>query len=151
MEILTYPDKGLRVKAEPVTEVDQTLKDQLQQMLDLMYENKGVGLAGPQVGIPLRVLVMNVTSNPNKKQHEHIFINPVIRNRIGGRKVMEEGCLSLPGDWGRVSRSKRVTFQAYRPDGTEVNETWKGMAARCLQHEVDHLDGILFIDRMEDE
>jgi len=151
MKILMYPNDGLRQVCKPVTRVDATLRQQLRDMLALMYAGTGAGLAAPQVGIPLRMLVMNITGDPKQQEHEHVFINPVIRNRIGGRTAIEEGCLSLPGDFGRVIRSKRVKFLAYCLDGTEVIATWSGLAARVLQHEVDHLCGILFIDRLKEE
>lgn len=151
MKILTYPNDELRQVCKPVTRVDATLRQQLQDMLVLMYKGEGAGLAGPQVGILRRVLVMNFTCDPKQKEHEHVFINPVIKNRIGGRTAIEEGCLSLPGDFGKVIRSKKVKFQAYCLDGTEVTATWSGLAARVLQHEVDHLDGVLFIDRLKEE
>ena len=151
MEILIYPHEGLRQVCEPVAAVTAVLQRQISEMLALMYERKGVGLAAPQVGIPLRMLVMNVTIDPEQKEHEHVFINPVIKHRIGGRTAIEEGCLSLPGDFGKVVRSKKVKFQAYRPNGSTVDTTWSGLGARMLQHEVDHLDGILFIDRLQED
>ncbi len=151
MEILAYPHKSLRQVCEPVVTVNAELREQISEMLALMYDGEGAGLAASQVGIPLRVLVMNVTGDPKKEEHEHVFINPVIKNRIGGRTAIEEGCLSLPGDFGKVIRFKRVKFQAYRPDGSIVDATWSGLNARVLQHEVDHLDGVLFIDRLKEE
>ena len=151
MEILTYPHEGLRQVCSAVIAVTAELLGQFLEMRALMYERGGLGLAAPQVGIPLRMLVMNTTGDPEQKEHEYVFINPVIRNRIGGRTAIEEGCLSLPGDFGRVIRSKRVKFLAYCLDGTEVIATWSGLAARVLQHEVDHLCGILFIDRLKEE
>lgn len=151
MKILTYPNNGLRQVCKPVTRIDATLRQQLQDMLVLMYDRGGAGLAAPQVGILLCMLVMNPTGDPEQQEHEHIFINPVIKNRIGGWTAIEEGCLSLPGDFGRVIRSKKVKFLAYYLDGTEVTATWSGLAARVLQHEIDHLGGILFIDRLKED
>ena len=116
-------------------------------MLDLMYSHEGVGLAANQVDLPYRLIVMNVKSDPSAKDEEHVFINPVITLRKGVEEK-EEGCLSFPEINAPVKRSQKIEVNAYNLAGQEV--TWKleGLYARVVQHECDHLDGILFIDRL---
>jgi peptide deformylase len=123
------------------------LKGMVQQMLDLMYSNEGVGLAANQVDLPYRLIVANAKSDPAAKEDEHVFINPVITARKG-LEEKEEGCLSFPGINAPVKRSQTITVNAYNLAGEEI--TWKleGLYSRIVQHECDHLDGILFIDRL---
>jgi peptide deformylase len=118
------------------------------EMLELMYEAKGVGLAANQVDLPLRLFVINLASHPDEGE-ELVFINPVI-SRAKGSVEQEEGCLSLPGVYGNVWRPKQVNVQAFGVDGKEINATIDGMLARVVQHETDHLNGVLFTDRMSE-
>lgn len=117
------------------------------QMLDLMYEHEGIGLAANQVDLPYRMFVCNVTGDPAKRDQEYVFINPVIR-RSRGFDVDTEGCLSLPGLKAPVPRPKHVVFSAYTIDGGEFDQELDGLFARMVQHEIDHLDGVMFIDRL---
>jgi len=117
-------------------------------MLDLMYEAKGVGLAANQVDLPFRMFVLNLATDPDEGE-ELVFVNPVIR-RAKGSVEQEEGCLSLPGVYGSVWRPKKVNVQAFGIDGKEINATIDGLLARVVQHETDHLNGVLFTDRMSE-
>ncbi len=147
MRIIKYPHPTLRHKSRPLQRVDSVLKGLVHQMLDLMYANEGVGLAANQVDLPYRLIVVNSKADPAAKEDEHVFINPVITSRKG-LDEKEEGCLSLPGINAPVKRSQKITVSAYNLAGEEI--TWKleGMFARIVQHECDHLDGILFIDHL---
>ena len=115
-------------------------------MFGLMYENKGIGLAANQVNLPLRLFVVNLKSNPQERE-EMVFLNPVISFPKGSDEA-EEGCLSLPGVYGNVIRPKQVRINAYTLEGQEVDIVATDLLARCVQHELDHLDGVLFPDRM---
>jgi len=128
--------------------VDAELKKMIHQMFDLMYSNDGIGLAANQVDLPYRLFVMNVKCDPAAKEEEHAFINPVILEQKGGTEEKEEGCLSLPDVHGQVKRAKKIVLNAYTLTGEEVTWEMEGMYARVAQHECDHLDGILFIDRL---
>lgn len=120
-------------------------------MVQLMVEHDGCGLAAPQVGIQLRMLVMNHMRIFSRPDLTFRFINPVIINRFGGTSLLEEGCLSLPGTRVKVRRPRKVKFEAWLPDGTLFQNTFTGFPARVLQHEVDHLDGKLIIDYRDAE
>src|SRR5262245_53248974 len=116
-------------------------------MFDLMYAAKGIGLAANQVDVPLRLFIVNLEAKPDAGE-ELVFINPVISLPRGGSEEAEEGCLSLPGLYGQVVRPKQVRINAYSLDGKELRFDASGLFARCVQHELDHLDGVLFPDRM---
>jgi peptide deformylase len=116
-------------------------------MFDLMYAAKGIGLAANQVDLPLRLFILNLEAKPEAGE-EMVFINPVISLPRGGSEEMEEGCLSLPGLYGQVVRPKQVRINAYSLAGKEFQADATGLFARCVQHELDHLDGVLFPDRM---
>jgi peptide deformylase len=118
------------------------------QMLDLMYSHKGIGLAANQVDLPYRVIVMNIQSDPLAKQEEHVLLNPVVLQQKGGIEEKEEGCLSFPEIYAPVRRAVDVVVAAYDLTGQEVNLELSGLHARVVQHECDHLDGVLFIDRL---
>ncbi|RMG07757.1 MAG: peptide deformylase [Planctomycetota bacterium] len=143
--ILTYPDPRLRRTAEPVEEVTPELRERVQAMFPLMYEAKGIGLAAPQIGWNKRLFVINVTG---EKEDELALINPRILEKGGGTWLMEEGCLSLPGIHGKVRREKRIVVEAEDLDGNVLEIECDGLVARCILHEYDHLDGVLFIDRL---
>jgi peptide deformylase len=146
VQIIAYPHPTLRHVSKPIRRVDAELKQTIREMFRLMYEAKGIGLAANQVNLPLRLFIMNLESDPQKGQ-ELVFINPVISQPKGSSEA-EEGCLSLPGLYGPVVRPKQVRITAYGIDGKEIDIAATDLLARCVQHEVDHLDGVLFTDRM---
>ena len=119
----------------------------IREMFELMYAAEGVGLAANQVDLPYRLFVTNLVADPAAKDQECVFINPVISGRKGMHEA-EEGCLSMPGLYGPVKRPEKVTINAYNLAGQEVRAEVDGLLARVVQHETDHLDGVLFIDRL---
>lgn len=137
---MLHPDPRLKEKAQPVLKVDAELKQLTQDMLALMRERKGCGLAAPQIGVALRLFVTNVTGS------ERVFLNPVLSELQGGA-VQPEGCLSLPEVVSWVRRPERLRVRAWSLDGAEIDERLTGFAARCVQHETDHLDGVLMTER----
>src|SRR4051812_32076678 len=146
MKIVRYPHPSLRHVAKPLTGIDKQVQLQIGAMLDLMYEGKGLGLAGPQVVYPFQVFVMNL--EPEDKSKQAVFINPVIIERKSTVEG-EEGCLSFPGLYQRVRRAKTVRYRAYDLKGDLIEgTTGSDLEARVWQHEVDHLHGELFIDKM---
>jgi peptide deformylase len=144
LKIIFYPDPRLRKASERVTTFDQALKDLAARMLELMRVARGVGLAAPQVGQNLRLFVMNPTG---EEGDDHVYVNPVLAD-AEGEEEGEEGCLSLPGINAKVWRSKKLRMQAQDLDGNPVEELADGYIARIWQHETDHLDGTMIIDRM---
>src|SRR5690242_10936417 len=133
-----YPHPTLRHKSKPIKRVDAELQQVIRDMFDLMYAHRGIGLAANQVDLPLRLFVMNLEGERGKGE-ELIFLNPVV-SHPKGTEEMEEGCLSLPELYRPVVRPKRVRVQAYGIDGREIHADVDGMFARCVQHEIDHLD-----------
>jgi peptide deformylase len=148
MHIVKYPHPALRQQATPVTGIDKDLHLLVGRMFELMYRHEGLGLAAPQVAMPVRVLVMNFSGDPLEKQHELVAINPVIVELSKTIEDGREGCLSFPDLFAKVRRSKRVKVQAYNLKGELYEMTCDDLPARVWQHEVDHLDGALFIDKM---
>src|SRR5262245_55270960 len=148
MKIVRYPHPALRWQSRPLTMIDEKVQTYARQMLDLMYESKGLGLAANQVGLPYQLLVMNPTTEPQVNERERVLINPVILERRGSVEG-EEGCLSFPGLYQKVRRAKSIKVQAYSLKGecVEIVPT-EALESRVLQHEIDHLNGILFIDKM---
>lgn len=147
MKIICFPHPTLRRKSKPIRRVDDELRRIARTMFELMYAAKGVGLAANQVDLPIRMFVANLEANPEKGE-ELVFINPIVSNPKGTEE-QEEGCLSLPGLYGTVIRPKQVRVAAYNLRGEEVDMVATGLLARVVQHELDHLDGVLFIDRMK--
>ncbi len=147
MRIVHFPHPTLRHKSKPLKRVDGELKQLVREMLDLMYENRGIGLAANQVDLPYRLFVLNLKADPEEGE-EHVFINPVISRRSGGTAEAEEGCLSFPEIYAPVRRSEKVVISAYNLDGKEFHYELSGLFARAVQHETDHLDGVVFIDRL---
>jgi peptide deformylase len=147
MKIVQYPHPALRHKAEPVTSITKELSVQVGEMLELMYAHEGLGLAAPQVALPYRVLVMNFAGDPERKDQEFIAINPVILEQKGNIDD-REGCLSFPGLFAKVRRARSVKVQAYNLKGELYEMDVTELPARVWQHEIDHLDGVLFIDKM---
>jgi peptide deformylase len=146
LQIIRYPHPTLRYRAKPVRRVDRDLHAIIARMFDLMYEHEGVGLAANQVDLPLQLFVVNESGQRGEGQ-ERVFINPVITSPKG-RDEAEEGCLSLPSLNATVIRPSSVHVTAYDQQGNEINEVIDGFLARVLQHEFDHLQGVLFIDRL---
>jgi peptide deformylase len=149
MQIVLYPHPALRWKSSDVTRIDDSLRSVVRQMFDLMYQAKGVGLAANQVGLPLRLFVVNATGEADHAEEEIVFINPVIRNRKG-QTAGEEGCLSLPGLYADVVRAEEITVEAYDLEGKPFRAKLDDLGARVVQHETDHLDGVLFVDRLDE-
>lgn len=147
MKIVHYPHPSLRHPARPLTAIDEKVRSYAREMLELMYEAKGLGLAAPQVGLPYQIIVLNTAADPQKREHEGVFFNPVILERKGSVEG-EEGCLSFPQLYAKVRRAKTVTVTAYNLAGECVNAVVSDLEARLWQHEVDHLQGVLFIDKM---
>jgi peptide deformylase len=142
--IVHYPDPRLRKVCEPVTKFDDNLKALVQRMLELMHAGHGVGLAGPQVGVNRRLFVMNATG---QEQDDLVFINPEIHDAHGNCEA-EEGCLSLPEVYAQIRRATECTIRARNLDGEPIELRGTDLLCRIWQHETDHLDGTLIVDRM---
>lgn len=147
MKIVQFPHPALRYVCKPLTAIDGAVRRAAEQMLELMYEAKGLGLAAPQVALPYRLIVLNLTGDREQRDKEGAYVNPVVLERKGSIED-DEGCLSFPGLFTKVRRAKTVKVQAYNLQGEAVEVTATDLAARAWQHEIDHLDGILFIDKM---
>ena len=146
--ILVYPDPRLRVKSDPITEITDEIRERARAMFPIMYADNGIGLAAPQIGWHVRLFVVNVTGDDNEPGQEFVLVNPEIVEKGGGTWAMEEGCLSLPGIRGKVTREKEIVIRGTDLDGEELELTCDGLVARVILHEYDHLDGVLFIDRL---
>ena len=142
LNILHFPDERLRTIAKPVEIVDERIRDLIGDMLDTMYAAPGIGLAATQVNIHERLLVIDISEEKNQPQ---VFINPEISDR-GGEQEMDEGCLSVPGYYETVRRADHIHVHALNRDGQPFEIDAEGLLAVCLQHEIDHLDGKLFVD-----
>ena len=137
----------LRRPADPVEEIDDEVRALVDDMFDTMYDAKGIGLAGPQVGVSRRVIVLHVEEEsgpPNRVA----LVNPRVASRAAKKEKLAEGCLSIPGVEGIVARPVSVVVEGMDPEGRDVRVEAEGLFARALQHEIDHLDGVLFIDRL---
>ena len=146
LTILEFPDLRLRKKAVPVEAVDAPLRALIDDMFETMYEAPGIGLAATQVDVHRRLLVADVSSD---KDDPHVFINPEILEK-DGVTVTEEGCLSVPGYYEEVERAEHIKVRYMDPDGAERVEEFGGLLAVCVQHEIDHLDGKLFVDYLSE-
>lgn len=147
LQIVQYPHPALRHPSKPLKRVDAELRTIVAQMFELMYAQEGVGLAANQVDLPYRLFVTNVAGKADAKDSECVFINPVL-SRGRGQAVDDEGCLSIPGVYAPVARNETIRVQAFDLAGNEIEAEAEGLMARVLQHETDHLDGTLFIDRL---
>lgn len=147
MQIVQYGHPALRWKSKPVQAITDDLQNIVREMFELMYAAKGIGLAANQVGLPYRLFVVNVTADPTEKDEEIVFLNPRISRRKGSASG-EEGCLSLPGLYANVDRAEEIVIEAFGLDGEGFEMDLDDLPARVVQHETDHLDGILFIDRL---
>ncbi len=144
LKVRRYGDPLLRRKADPIPAVTPEIKELIADMVETMYDQVGLGLAAPQVGIPLRLIVVD----DGKGGGARPLINPAITARHGSVEG-EEGCLSIPGIFAPVVRAERVTVEALDSHGSPLRMEASGLLARVIQHEIDHLDGILFIDRLD--
>jgi peptide deformylase len=144
MDVKVYPDPVLKTKAKPIEEINAEICSIADEMLDTMYDYCGIGLAAPQVGLSIRLMVLDVTG---ERTGERVFINPRIIEE-NGETLEEEGCLSFPDVMGKIVRSKYIKVIAYNLKGEELEMEAEGLLGRAWQHEIDHLDGRLFIDRM---
>ena len=144
-KILTIPNPILREKSSPVKEVNSEIKDILKDMLETMYNAPGIGLAAIQIGVPKRLVVMDISKEPEKK-NPMFFVNPEIISKSEELSTYEEGCLSIPNQFAKIQRSNfcKVKFLDFNGEKKEIKA--EGLLSTCIQHEVDHLNGILFID-----
>ncbi len=142
LDILHFPDERLRRKAEPVVEVTDDIRKLVDDMFETMYDAPGIGLAAIQVNVPQRVIVVDVSDD---KTQPLALINPEITH-LEGLEQMDEGCLSVPGVFEKVERADAISFKALNQHGEEFTMDVDGLLAVCIQHEIDHLDGKLFID-----
>ncbi|WP_342360065.1 peptide deformylase [Terrarubrum flagellatum] len=143
--ILSIPDPVLREKSAPVEKFDDELRKLAADMLETMYKAPGIGLAAIQVGIPKRLLVIDLAKKDEPPQPQ-IFVNPEITAKSEEKAIYEEGCLSIPEYYEEVERPSRVTVRYQDEHGAEKTVEAEGLLSTCLQHEIDHLDGKLFID-----
>jgi peptide deformylase len=146
LKIITYPHPTLRHVSKPIRRVDNELRGIIREMFRLMYEAHGIGLAANQVDLPLRFFICNLAGEPEQGE-EMVFINPVL-SRAKGQDEQEEGCLSLPGLHAPVKRPETVYVEAYQLDGSAIGAHLDGLLSRVVQHETDHLNGVLFTDRL---
>src|SRR4051794_14630024 len=146
-EILVVPNPILKQVSEPVATVDADLRALTDDMLETMYDAPGIGLAAIQIGVPKRVIVMDLARDDEPKQPRY-FVNPEIVWKSHDTQPYEEGCLSVPDYYDEVQRPSRVKIRYLNYHGEAVEEDAEGLFAICIQHEMDHLDGILFIDHL---
>jgi peptide deformylase len=146
LAILEYPDPRLRIRAEPVTKVDADIRQLVADMLETMYAAPGIGLAATQVDVHKRLVVVDVSDDRNEP---HCLINPEIL-LAEGKASSEEGCLSVPGTYDFVERAERIKVRALGTDGEPFELEAEGVLAVCIQHEMDHLDGKLFVDYLSE-
>lgn len=144
LPILKYPDPRLRIHAKPVSAVDARVQQLVDDLFETMYAASGIGLAATQVDVHERVVVMDVAED---KSEPRVFINPEIVERAG-EATGEEGCLSVPGAYEHVKRAQRIRVRALDRDGRPYELAAEGLLAVCIQHELDHLEGRLFVDRL---
>jgi len=142
LQVLEFPDPRLRTVAKPVAAFDEALQGLVRDMLETMYEENGIGLAATQVDVHQRLLVMDTSEERNRPR---VYVNPRLVS-TEGTQVYEEGCLSVPGIYASVERAERVRVQAMDQQGELFEEELEGLDAICLQHEMDHLTGKLFVD-----
>lgn len=167
LSIVEYPDPVLRARAKPVERVTDEVRAVAEKMINLMYDAKGIGLAAPQVGLSWRLFVVDVPEGADDEDEGEessepvasgglpewtdgpvVYVNPVLVNPEGPIEPYEEGCLSLPEIRGVVNRPPTITIEAIGLDGKAFRQRATGLLARCWQHEMDHLDGVLILDRM---
>ena len=150
LHLRTAPDPVLRRKATRVAKVEKSTIKLIDHMFETMYACRGVGLAANQVGVPLRVLVMGIPDEEGENIEEIAVVNPEIIKKMGIRRV-EEGCLSIPGYRGQLDRAERIKVKGLDRHGKEIRITAQGLMAQAFEHEIDHLDGILYVDRLREQ
>ena len=143
--IITEPNKLLRQVSKPVSKVGKDEQELMNDMLETMYAADGIGLAAIQIGIPKRIIVMDICKEENKKEPKY-FINPIIKKKDPVRATYEEGCLSVPNQFADIDRPSKCEVEYLDYDGQKQLLKAEGLLATCIQHEMDHLEGILFID-----
>ena len=143
--ILTEPNKILRTVSEPVKKVGEEERRLMDDMLETMYAAPGIGLAAIQIGIPKRIIVLDISKGENKKEPMY-FVNPVIKNKNSKKATYEEGCLSVPDQFAEIERPNSCEVEYLDYEGNKKLLKASGLLATCIQHEMDHLEGILFID-----
>ena len=145
--LVILPDARLRLVSEPIASITDEIRALARDMLDTMYDAPGVGLAAIQIGVPKRMITMDVSKDENERQ-PMVLINPEILWASDETRVYEEGCLSIPEYYEEVERPDRVRFRYTGLDGSTVEQDAEGLLATCVQHEIDHLNGVLFIDHL---
>jgi len=143
--ILKEPNKLLRQISKPVERVGKEEQQLMDDMLETMYAANGIGLAAIQIGIPKRIIVMDISKDENKKEPRY-FVNPIIQNKDKIKSIYEEGCLSVPNQFAEIERPKNCDIEYLDYNGNKQILKAEGLLATCIQHEMDHLEGILFID-----
>ena len=146
-EILILPDKRLRLVSEPVKKIDREVKELVDDMFETMYEAPGIGLAAIQIGVPQRVVTMDLAKKDEPKA-PLVFINPEVTWQSDEKAIYEEGCLSIPEYYEEVERPAQVKIRYLDLEGKQHEVDADGLLATCIQHEIDHLDGVLFIDHI---
>ncbi len=146
-DILILPDKRLRLLSKPVAKIDAATKQLVEDMFDTMYDAPGIGLAAIQIGEPKRVVTMDLAKKDEPKEPQ-VFINPEIVSKSDDKNIHEEGCLSIPEYYEEVERPAAVRIRYLDLDGKQYEIDADGLLATCIQHEIDHLDGVLFIDHI---
>jgi len=144
-KILTEPNKILRQISQPIEKVGEQEKELMNDMLETMYAANGIGLAAIQIGVPKRIIVMDLSKEENKKIPMY-FVNPIIVKKNEEKTIYEEGCLSVPNQFAEIQRSSKCEIEYLNFNGDKQNLEAEGLLATCIQHEMDHLEGILFID-----
>jgi len=142
--ITYYPATVLRGRAAPVEKIDENIRQLVEKMGEILVEKKGIGLAAPQAGVPLRLFIVSLSG---KREDVRAYINPTVTPH-GDLDEAEEGCLSVPGIWAKIRRYKKATVTATDLDGRQFTEDAEGLYARCLQHEYDHIEGTVIVNRM---
>jgi len=143
-KITYYPATVLRGRAAPVEKIDDNIRRLVEKMADILVDKKGIGLAAPQAGVPLRLFIVALTG---KREDVRAYVNPTVTPH-GDLDEAEEGCLSVPGIWAKIRRYKKATVTATDLDGRQFTEDAEGLYARCLQHEYDHIEGTVIVNRM---
>jgi len=141
-EIVKYPNPILKKRAEEIKDVSEDIKRLAEDMIETMISSRGIGLAGPQVGESKRIIIVRTESGPK------VFINPKIIKKSWSKEVRKEGCLSLPGSYLEIKRAKEIEVEALNENGQMIKMKVQGLTARIIQHEIDHLDGILIFNRL---
>ena len=144
-KIFTEPNKLLRQISQPVEKVGESEKELMNDMLETMYAANGIGLAAIQIGVPKRIIVMDLSKEENKKSPMY-FVNPLIIRKNDEKTTYEEGCLSVPNQFAEIDRSSKCEVEYLDYNGNKQNLQAEGLLSTCIQHEMDHLEGILFID-----